>query len=167
MRRFTLVQEIAAGVEDHWRVFFDDEFEKALYERMRFPRYELLESREADGRLHRKIRVIPRLDAPAAVLKLLGSSFGYVEDGTFDRKTQIWRSRVIPNVMADRIGGDFVVRVEPSGEGKCRRTIDVTVEAKIFGIGGVVETVFEKSMRDGWRDSASFMNEWLRRPPKH
>ncbi len=164
MRRFTVVQEIPASVDEHWRVFFDDAFEKALYdEAMRFPRYELLENRHTDDTLHRKIRVVPRIEAPAAVLKVLGSSFGYVEDGTFDKRTKLWRSKVIPNVLSDRLGGEFVVRVDPAGDGKCRRTVDCSVEARIFGVGGLVETVFEKSMRDGWRDSAAFMKEWLRR----
>jgi hypothetical protein len=165
MRRFTVVQEIPASVDEHWRVFFDDAFERALYlEAMRFPRYELLESRDSGDALHRKIKVVPRLEAPAAVAKLLGSSFGYVEEGTFDKRDRVWRSRVIPSVMADRIRSDFTVTAVEAGEGKCRRTVDVSVEARIFAVGGMVESVFEKSMRDGWRDSAVFMAEWLRRP---
>jgi hypothetical protein len=166
MKRFTLVQELPTTVDEHWRIYFDDAFERGLYlEGMRFPTYELLEHHDSAEALHRKIRVIPRLDAPAAVTKILGARFAYVEDGTFDKGTRILRSRVIPSVMPDRIHADFTVTAEPAGEGRCRRTVVTTVDVRIFGVGGVIESVFEKSMREGWRDSATFMTEWLRRHP--
>ena len=154
------------SVDDSWRIFFDDAFERALYdEKLRFPKYELVENRDQGETVRRKIRVTPRLDAPAAVLKLLGSTFGYVEDGTFEKKERVWRSRIITNVIPDRLGASFVVRAEPTGEGRCRRTIDLDLDVKIFGIGGLVEAAFEKNLRDGWRDSAAFMIEWARRHP--
>src|SRR5687767_13478323 len=134
MRRFTLVQEIAGSVEDHWKLFLDEEFDRRQYlEGFGFPKYELLDSRNDDARTTRKIRVTPKLDVPAAVAKILGSSFGYVEEAAYDKGSKLYRARMTPNVLSDRLSSDSSVRVEPApgDAGKCRRTVDVSVEAKI------------------------------------
>jgi hypothetical protein len=166
-RRFTITQEISTSVDEHWRIFFDDEFERELYKFMRFPKYELVEHRDTEEKLYRKIKVTPHIEAPAAVVKVLGPSFGYVEDGSFDKKSKVWRSRVITNVLSDRMGTDFVVRTEPIGDGtRCRRTIDLNVEVRVFGIGGLIESVFEKSLRDGWRNSHVFLEQWAAKTRK-
>jgi hypothetical protein len=34
-------------------------------------------------------------------------------------------------------------------------------EAKVFAIGGILESAFEKSLRSGWDKSAEFLNAWL------
>ena len=37
----------------------------------------------------------------------------------------------------------------------------MTIEAKIFGVGGLIESSAEKQLREGWDKSAVFMNKWL------
>ena len=158
MRRFTLIQDFSVEPDEHWRLFLDDEVERRMFlEGFRFPKYELLERRETDDEIVRKIRVVPRLDVPGAVAKLLGNSFGYTEVHNFDKKTKVFRAKTIPSVLADRLSSESTVRVEPAGPGNCRRTVDVSVEARIFGIGGLVETALEKNLRNGWVDSAAYL----------
>lgn len=163
MRRFRLTQDIECSADEHWRIYFDDAFERDLYQHLRFPTYELLESRDEENRVVRRIRVTPRLEVPAAVAKVLGPSFGYVEDGTFDKRSKTWRSRIIPNVLADRISCDLTVTCEETGPARSRRIVDGNLEARIFAIGGLVESAFEKSLRDGWEKSAAYLNEVARR----
>ncbi|HKA90692.1 MAG TPA: DUF2505 domain-containing protein [Haliangiales bacterium] len=164
MRAFTLVQDIATDPENHWKLFLDPEFDRKQYlEGFRFPGYEILEHEVTDDAVIHRIRVTPKLDVPAAVARALGARFGYTEDGKFDKKTGTWRSRMIPNILADRLRSDAVVRVAPAGEGTCRRTCELSVEARIFGIGGLVESALEKNLRKGWEDGAAYMNEWVRR----
>jgi Protein of unknown function (DUF2505) len=160
MRRFTMVQDIALDLEEHWRLFLDDDFDKAMYlEGFGFPRYELLEHRDGDGESFRRIRVVPKLDVPGPVAKLLGSSFAYTEEQTFDKKARTLRARVIPSVLADRLGSTSAVRAESTASGKTRRNVEVTVEARIFGIGTVVEGALEKNLRTGWEKAAAYMNK--------
>jgi hypothetical protein len=165
MRRFTLVQEIAGSVDDHWKLFLDDEFDRRQYlEGFGFPKYELLEHKDSESQITRKIRVQPKLDVPAAVAKLLGDKFGYVEESVFDKTSRVYRAKMTTNVLSDRLFSDSVVRVEPAGTAndRCRRTCDLSVEAKIFGIGGLVEVALEKNLRDGWEKGAAYMNQQLR-----
>ena len=159
MRRLTLVQDIALDLDEHWRLFLDDDFDRKQYlEGFGFPRYEVLERRDGEAETFRRIRVVPKLDLPGPVAKLLGSSFAYTEDQTFDKKARTFRSKTIPSVLADRLTSESNVRAESAGVGRCRRTVEVSVEARIFGIGGLVESAFEKNLRSGWENAARYMN---------
>jgi hypothetical protein len=57
------------------------------------------------------------------------------------------------------VGG--TVRAERVSDTKCRRVAEMSVEAKIFGLGGIIEGASEKQLREGWDKSASFMNKWV------
>jgi hypothetical protein len=164
LRRFTIVQEIATDVDGHWRLFLDDEYDRSqCLEGFRYPRYEILESRTTDDEVVRRIAITPRLDVPAAVAKILGPRFAFREDSRFDRRAKVWRSRLVPDALADRLSSDAVVRAAPAGDGRCRRTCEISIDARIFAVGGLVEAALESELRRGWVDAAAFMNAWLRR----
>jgi hypothetical protein len=161
----TLVQDIATTVDEHWRLFMDEDYDRKQYlEGFHFPHYELVERRETDAEITRKIRVVPKLDLPGPVAKLLGSSFAYTEEQTFDKKTRLFRARTIPSVLSDRLSSEASVRAEPAGEGKCKRTCELSVDARIFGVGGLVESALEKNLRTGWEQAAAYMNAQVKKP---
>ncbi len=160
MREFTLVQDIAGTVDEHWHAFFDPAFEQAIVAAMKFRSYDVLERDDAAATLRQKTRAVPHLAAAAAFAKIFGASFGYVEEGTFDKATRIWRTRTIPDAFSHKMACDMVMRAEPAGDASCR-TLDFRLEARVRGIGGMVESSFEKNLRAGWRDSAAFLNDWL------
>jgi hypothetical protein len=164
MREFTLVQDIAGTVDDHWRAFFDPAFEKAIVLAMKFRSYEVISRTEDEKRIQQKTRAVPRLDAAASVAKIFGASFGYLEEGTFDRVTRVWSVRTTPDTFSERMHADMIMKVEPAGAAS-KRTLEFRLEARVRGIGGMVESGFEKNLRTGWRDSATFLNDWLRQHP--
>lgn len=161
MREFTLVQDIAGTVDEHWAAFFDPAFERAIVAALQFRTYEVVSREDTDTEIRQQTRAVPRLAAAAAVAKLFGARFGYVEEGTFDRATRVWRVRTIPDTFSDRMAADMVMRVEAAGAASLR-TLEFRIEARVRGIGGLVESSFENSLRSGWRDSAAFLNAWLR-----
>ena len=59
------------------------------------------------------------------------------------------------------MAGPLIHRIEKIGDDKVRRIVELVIEAKVFGIGGMLESTTEKQLRDGWDDSAVFMNKWL------
>jgi hypothetical protein len=103
----------------------------------------------------------PKMEVPGPVQKLIGPGFRYTEDGTMKKAEGVWRWKMIPSTLTDKLFTSGTVRIEPMGEDKVRRVAEVEIVAKIFAVGGLIESTAEKQMRDGWDRSAGFMNKFL------
>ena len=75
---------------------FRSAYEKAVVAALAYREYTTVERAETDKEIRQKTRAVPRLDVAAALGKLIGASFGYVEDGVFDKATKIWRTHRFP-----------------------------------------------------------------------
>lgn len=159
MKDFTLHHEIATDVDGFWKIFFDKDYNVALYKKgLDFPGFEVVSLKETDEDITRTTKVTPKLDVPGPVAKLLGNGFAYTEVGTFNRAEKIWHWR---NTPSDKLKTEGTVRVEPMGDGRVRRIGDIHIEGKIFGLSSVLESTLEKNLRHGWDRSALFLNEWI------
>ncbi|MBL9003217.1 MAG: DUF2505 domain-containing protein [Myxococcales bacterium] len=166
MGKFTVTHEIHCNAEKFWKLFFDKDFNTALFKNhLGFPEFNIVEQTENDTELVRRISGQPKMDMPGPIAKLLGSNFGYKEDGKLDKKTSVWRWKMTPSALADKLRNEGMMRIEPIGDSKIRRIAEITIEAKIFGVGGLLESTSEKQLRDGWDRSAQFMNDWLKKHP--
>lgn len=162
MATFSMTHELSCTCDRFWELFFDREFSKGMFAALEFPQWEIIEQREDDKELVRVVRATPKLDAPAPVAKVLGSGFSYTEEGRFDKATKTFRFVIKPSTLADKLRNEGTVRCEPLEGDRCRRVVDVIAEAKIFGIGGMLESTTEKSFRKGWGDGADYINRWLK-----
>lgn len=162
MGKFTVTHEINCDAETFWKVFFDKSFNEKLFrEVLGFPQFQIEAVNDSDTQLTRKVTGTPKMNMPGPVQKLLGSGFSFTEDGTLDKATKVWRWKMTPSVMADKLRQEGTMRIEPAGPGKVRRIAEITNEAKVFGIGGLIESSAEKQLREGWDESARFMNKYL------
>lgn len=163
MKRFTMTHEFNCSPDTFWKVNFDREMNEAMYKKgLGFPEYSVTELREDDREIFRRTLATPTVNAPAVVQKAMGSGFRYTEETRFNKATRVLTFKGIPSVMADKLLTDGTMRVEPlAGGARCRRTIEVTVDAKIFGVGGLFESTAEDNMRQSYDKSAAFMNKWL------
>ncbi len=163
MATFTMTHDIDVDVDTFWKIFFDDEFNQTLFlKELQFPKWKLLEHKETDDTIVRQVEGVPKMDAPGPVAKALGSSFGYLEEGIFDKKNRTFRFKMKTTTMTEKLRNEGTVRVEPLGDKRCRRVVEIVAEAKVFGIGGVIESSLEKSFRTGWGRSAEFITTWAR-----
>jgi hypothetical protein len=162
MGNFTVSHEINCNAETFWKLFFDKTFNERLYlDTLGFPEFKIVEQRETDTQILRKCAGMPKMNMPGPVAKLLGSNFRYTEDGSFDKATQRWRWKMTPSALADKLRQEGTMRIDPVGADKVRRTAELVNEAKIFGVGGLLESAAEKQLREGWQASADFMNKYL------
>lgn len=166
MTKFTISHEIHCTPETFWKVFFDAEFNKQLYLKcLEFPDFSIVNQQETDAQITRKVTGQPKLNMPGPITKLLGNGFRYTEEGTFSKATKIWKWTFTPSTLADKMRNEGTMRIEAIGDNRCRRVADLIIEAKIFGLGGLVESSAEKSLREGWDKSAVFMNKWIADKP--
>jgi hypothetical protein len=162
MGKFTVRHEINCNEDTFWKIFFDKAFNEELYlKALGFPAFKIIDQRETDTQIIRKVTGQPKMSVPGPVAKILGSNFAYTEDGTFDRSSKLWRWKLTPSTLADKIRNEGVLRIEPIGDDKVRRIADMEIEAKIFGVGGLMESSAEKQLREGWDESAVFMNKYI------
>lgn len=162
MSTFTISHEFNSDADTFWKTFFDREFNEKLYkEHLQFSHYEIVEQRETDREILRKVKGTPKLNVPGPVAKLLGNGFSYVEEGKLDKATKLWSWKMIPSALGDKMRNEGVVRIEPIGPDRIRRVAEITIEVKMFGVGGLIESSAEKQLREGWDASAPFFQKWI------
>jgi hypothetical protein len=160
MTQLTITRDLPCSVEAFWASFLDSAFVVRAFTAIGFARYEILELREDAAHLRRRADARPPIDAPAVVQKVLGPSFGYVEEGQFDRATKTWTWSANPSVLAERSRMEGRLLVEPLAQGAhpagCRTKFEATLEVKMLGLGGLVESTGEKSIRTSWTKFGDF-----------
>jgi hypothetical protein len=162
MRTIQLLHDIHCSVETFWKVFLDREFNETLFRKeLGFPQYDIIDVKETDTEIVRRVKGNPKTSAPRAVQKLMGDGFGYSEEGRMKRGDNLWTFKITPNTLAEKITNEGYVKVEPAGEDKVKRISELKFEARIFGVGGMVESTAEKDFREGYDASAVFMNRWI------
>jgi hypothetical protein len=99
----------------------------------------------------------------------IGESFAYEDHGTLDRARSEWTWRMVQPANLDPTSKprkDVVtmhgtVRVEGVGDGHCRCTDDLSIEAKMFGLGGLVESSVQKELLSARAKECAFLARWV------
>jgi hypothetical protein len=156
MKNVTVTTVLPCSAATFWKVFLDEGYTRAFYlDELQFKELTFLELTESS----RKVRVVPKLNLPAVLQKLIGDSFAYEEHGTLDRARNEWTWRMIPRKEIVATRGK--VRIEPVGDAQCRRHNEVTIEGKIFGVGGLIESTAEKEVHSSAAKEQAFFTRWL------
>ena len=164
MQRHHMDHEIACSSARLWQLYFDDSFNIEMYERgLGFPSCKIVERRDDGKVLHRRMAMIPKVDMPKPVAKLVGDKVGFEEIGDWVRSEGVYRWKMVLAAFGDRVRLEGEMRVVEHGAGHCRRLVDFEVEAKIFGVGKLIETTAADNTIDGWNRSAKWINEQLAR----
>ncbi|MCA9622691.1 MAG: DUF2505 domain-containing protein [Myxococcales bacterium] len=160
MRRPSASHHIDCDPATFWSVFWDDDaFLRELYlEVLQFKSFTVVSRSETK----RVMRLVPKMNVPGPVAKVIGDTFGYEDHAELDRGAGEMRWQMKPNTMQGKLLVQGMVRVTPDGDG-CRRVDEVTIEAKIFGVGGLVEGSTEQEVRAGWDKEAAFLKRYLAR----
>jgi hypothetical protein len=119
----------------------------------------------------RTLRIVPKMKLPAPVAKLIGDSFAYEERGTLDRASNEWTWRMVQPAnldpkskpRKDAVTMHGTARIKTSGDGHCRRTDTFSIEAKIFGLGGLIESSIDKELERARTKEHAFFTRWLQR----
>ena len=155
---------------DHfWSSFLDESYLRALYVgELQSRTFDVLELSDTS----RTLRIGPKLKLPAPLAKLIGESFVYEELSTLDRDNGQWSWRMVQPAKLDsksKPRKDAVTmhgtgRIEPATPDQCRRTDTWSIEARIFGLGGLLEATIHKELQSGRAKEYAFLARWLERP---
>jgi hypothetical protein len=164
VRKASVTHTFDCSADAFWKAFLDDAYTTRLYlEGLGFPRIEILKRTETT----RVMRVVPKMNVPAPIAKLIGNSFAYEDHGSLDRATETWRWQMLPGVTQSslKMVTEGSVKIEAIGETQVRRIDSVAIEAKVFGLGSIIESTAENEVRSGWEKEATFLKNWLRDHP--
>jgi hypothetical protein len=165
MPEITLRHEFDCDEDTYWeKVFFDPEFNRRLYlDALKFPAYKLIDLKDDGSRRTRVVHIDPPLgNLPPPMKKIVGDKLSYVEEGLFDRKTKRYSFRSTPSVMADKTKNSGELRCENLGEKKIARVARITVEVKVFMIGGMIEEKILGDLRHSYEEAAKFTRGYLK-----
>lgn len=159
MKTLTRTWDLDCSAEKYWDVFTDPDYSRALYlEGLGFKDYRVINADPAA----RKLALVPKLNVPGPVAKLLGDAFAYEQHGTLDRAAGVWTWKMVhPGGKKGIVSSDGTIRVVSTGEGRCRRTDEVHVAAHVFGLGGVIESSVEKELLASWESELAFFRRWV------
>ena len=166
MKRVTDSFLLPCTVDVFWSVFLDGAYVRSLYmEGLGFKGFEVLEMGDAS----RKLRIVPKLNVPAVLARLVGDAFAYEEHGVLDRAKSEWTWRMVQpggTSMPELVSTRGWVRVEAVGEGECRRSDAMESRGRSSVLGGVIEAAAEKEARSAWSKELPFFREWLAAHPQ-
>jgi hypothetical protein len=161
---YTVTHKIETDVDGFWTAFLDPQLVRAIMDDLKdYAGYEVVEERrDESGNLHRRLQCWTKIEVPAIAQKLVGDG-KYAEVGFFDNASKRYKAQYLPNQNSEKIRTDFVIYARPIGDGKhCERVIEVENTVKVFGIGGVLASLLERTQREVHTHSADFTNQWLR-----
>lgn len=163
MSTFEIRHTLPITEEQFWQgTFFNEEFNRRLYlGTLGFDGYEALDiGTEAGGVQKRKVRVTLKVDAPGAIRKLVGDGVSYVESGKYDPATRRYRFRIEPSKLGDKLDISGDMWCEARGDKRIERIVRVEVNARIFGVGKVIEATIERNTRQSYDKAAQFTVAW-------
>ena len=73
----------------------------------------------------------------------------------------MYKFKSIPSAMADKVSITGTIRVQNAGPKSVERVVEFTIDAKVFGLGGMIESSAVKSSEDGFGAFAKAMNRRL------
>ena len=144
-------------------VFLNEDFAREMHLRgLEFEHFEVLEFETApSGEVRRRLRVRPRMNAPAAVRKVLGGTQQYEESGRLAPGSRDWIYGVVPSTLQNRISIAGTQRVEPVQAASCRVTFEIRFEVRMLGVGRAIERFMADQFEDNLKRQEAFTRQWL------
>lgn len=169
MPEITLRHEIDTDEDTYWSKFvFDPDFNRKLYVgELHFPVWKLLDSKEDESTITRRVQVDPPIgNMPGPLKKLIGDRLSYVEEGVFDKKAKRYTFKVVPSTLTDKTKVHGEMWVEKLGDANSQKRIarvtKVSVEVKVFLVGGMVEERILSDLRSSYDKGTSFTNRTIK-----
>jgi len=155
---------IQCSDDKFWNVFFDAEYNKKLFlEELGFESWKLVSLDDKGDRIERVVDVVPRIgDLPGPLKKLVEGGAGYRERDVFDKKAKRMTLNVEPTVLQGKLTISGAMHTEPAGDSQCRRIYVTSVNAKIFGVGGMIEGRIIDDVKKSYDKAAVFTNRWVK-----
>jgi hypothetical protein len=160
--KYTIDQEFRCeSVERFAAVYFSETFNEVVAIELGLKERRLVEEEPVEGeRVRRRVRMIPSVQLPGALKKLIGDhEINYDEVSTYDPKSHALEF-YIDSAARDRLEVKGTIRFVKTASG-VRRLIDCEANARVFGVGGLIERLIESEVKKSYETIAKVMQRYL------
>lgn len=158
--RFSMTHRFDCTPEQLWDIFESRRFDERL-EEVSGVRREVLEEREEDGVIHKKLRCISLKELPGMMKKALGTEhLEFEQTNRLDRSQNILEWDVVTPFLTDRVDAGGTTRVKADGKG-CARTIDGEISIQLPLVGKKMEKKLADNLRESYEKAAEIAREML------
>ncbi|NOU29027.1 MAG: DUF2505 family protein [Polyangiaceae bacterium] len=147
------------------KCLFSADYCTRLYnEVLKFPGVKVLALKTEGDVWTRQLAIDPPLSGlPGPVQKLIGDKFSYIEDGKYDTKSGRYTFKVTPSTAGDKTKTAGESWCEDAADGQSSTLVTkLTVEVKIFMVGGMVEDKIIKDFRASLDQAAPFITTFTK-----
>ncbi|HEY5955294.1 MAG TPA: DUF2505 family protein [Polyangiaceae bacterium] len=166
MTKARIVHELGCSEELFWdQLFFDDDFNRRLFlEELGFSNWRVIHRGDISAPIvDVEIEVTPKLgDLPGPLRTIVGEGLSYREVGRLNRTSRRYAVKAQSAKLGDRLIVEGELYTEALGPNRCRRIFDVRVEAKIFGIGGLLEKRVISDIEHNYEVSAGYITRYAK-----
>jgi len=164
MPEITVRHDIECDEDTFWsKIVFDEGFNRKLYGENLKIGWTLKEQKDSDDKITRTVFVEPPTDnLPGPVRKVIGDKLAYTEEGSFDKKSKRYTFKVTPTTMAGKTKVRGEMWCEKKGDKKVTRICRISVEVKVFMVGGMVEERILSDLRVSYDKGTSYTNAYIK-----
>ena len=150
--------------EAYWETLYCDRtFIEALYTEGLGGEKLVISAWEQAGKAYsRTLSFTPKMNAPAAMKRVLGGAFRCEERGAYDPERQAWSFQYISGSLASKITITGQQRTQAHPEG-CEVTSTLSVNVKLLGVGRLIEKTIVAQFHADMDAQAAFIRRWLER----
>ena len=147
--------------ERWWEMYWDDSFDAMLQADSTVDR-EVVEEKEENGVLTRRLRFTPQSELPGPVAKIVGSKkLVYEQVNHFHRAKGEMTWEVLPSFLdAKKFSAKGSLRCEPTGSG-CESIAQGDITVNVRFIGGQIEKQIVAQVKEAYDQMAIKGRVWL------
>lgn len=160
---YRIEDDFDVSASRYWDVFFDDNYNQALWDQLDIGWEMLSLERKGEGDdlvIERRQRLTPRREVPALLSKFVSDKIAYTEHNVFKARDNAMKTITTPSFMADKIVTEGVYRLEVVSDSKVRRVWEGLAKAKLPLVGGRIEKHLVEEIRESYRRATAFTRTW-------
>lgn len=145
------------------RCVLDDEYNRRLYvDALKYAGFRTLERVREDNFEVRRSQVYPApATTPSVILKVF-DDLSYVEEAKLDPAKNHVALNFVAKSLTERIKIFGEITCVDRSDGTCERTATMSVDARILGIGGILERSIMADMARGYELAVTLAPEYIR-----
>eukprot|EP00761_Pharyngomonas_kirbyi_P013299 gb/GECH01013326.1/.p1 GENE.gb/GECH01013326.1/~~gb/GECH01013326.1/.p1 ORF type:complete len:244 (+),score=84.63 gb/GECH01013326.1/:1-732(+) len=146
---------------EYWKLLYTTKFDAFYAKAIGLKSTEEVESWTEGQTVVRKVKVVPGVDLPGALLWYLDQDeLHYYDTQWKDHEKREVRFQTIPPIYEDILHFNGRIYLEPIDSESCRQILTVTVRVDAWGVGGLIESAVASELQSKFELAPQAVEAW-------